>query len=178
MAEDNNKKKVRWRYFIDKPFQIRFILKFLILILIGLALSLAFLAIQSERQYEENVYFQVKNINEIIPEDVTTTPSLDDIRDQQIISEYFEMAPKTPFDISLLPLIWMSILFIVLIIIFGLFISHKMAGPVYRIKKTLKEVSDGNIDVNEVKFRLRKRDELKDLVDALNEFLEKTVHSK
>ena len=37
---EKKSQKVRWRYFIDKPFQIRFIVRFFILILIGLALSL------------------------------------------------------------------------------------------------------------------------------------------
>jgi len=63
--------------------------------------------------------------------------------------------------------------YLILIAVFGLFISHKMAGPIYRIKKTLDEAADGKIDIKTLEFRLRKQDELHDLVKSLNRFLNK-----
>ena len=57
-------------------------------------------------------------------------------------------------------------------------IIHLVEHSNLSIKKTLKEVSDGTVDVKEVKFRLRKKDELKDLVDSLNDFIERTVHKQ
>ena len=77
------------------------------------------------------------------------------------------------FDLYLFPIVGVSVLYLALIVFFGLFISHKMAGPVYRIKKTLQEAVDGNVDVTKIHFRLRKGDELKELVDALNGFIAK-----
>jgi methyl-accepting chemotaxis protein len=47
----------------------------------------------------------------------------------------------------------------------SIFITHKMAGPVYRLKKSLAEVSSGNLDII---IRLRKKDDLKDLAEGLN----------
>jgi methyl-accepting chemotaxis protein len=40
-----------------------------------------------------------------------------------------------------------------------------MAGPVYRFKKDLAEVSAGNLDIT---IRLRDKDDLKDLAEDLN----------
>lgn len=166
---DNGKKKLRWRYFIDKPFQIRFILRFTILILVGLALSVGVLAYFNSRKFDTNLLYRVKNADEIATIQAQFPGSNAPF---YLIVDMNN--PVNTFQIQLLPMILMSILYLLMIIIFGLFISHKMAGPVYRIKKTLREVADGKVSVSEVKFSLRKRDELKDLVDSLNDFLDKT----
>ena len=47
----------------------------------------------------------------------------------------------------------------------SILVTHKIAGPVYRFKKDLSEVCSGNLDIS---FRLRKRDDLKDLAGSLN----------
>jgi len=47
----------------------------------------------------------------------------------------------------------------------SIFVTHKIAGPVYRFKRDLSEVCAGNLDIS---FRLRKRDDLKDLAECLN----------
>ncbi len=52
-----------------------------------------------------------------------------------------------------------------LIFILGLLFSHRIAGPVYRINKTLRDISKGNLSL---KIRLREGDELVDLADAIN----------
>jgi methyl-accepting chemotaxis protein len=54
------------------------------------------------------------------------------------------------------------------ILLFGavsIFISHKTAGPLYRLKKSIAEITEGNLDV---KVRLRKWDDLKDLAEHVN----------
>ncbi|WP_432823387.1 hypothetical protein [Trichloromonas sp.] len=57
----------------------------------------------------------------------------------------------------------------VAIILFGgfsIFVSHKVAGPVYRLKKGLKEIAGGNLGVQ---IHLRQWDDLKDLADCTNQ---------
>ncbi len=54
------------------------------------------------------------------------------------------------------------------ILLFGavsIFISHKTAGPLYRLKKSIAEITEGNLDV---KIKLRKWDDLKDLAEHVN----------
>ncbi|MDP6686075.1 MAG: HAMP domain-containing protein, partial [Candidatus Omnitrophota bacterium] len=52
-----------------------------------------------------------------------------------------------------------------LIFLLGLLSSHKIAGPVYRIEKSVGEISEGNLAL---KIKLRPGDELVDLADAIN----------
>ena len=52
-----------------------------------------------------------------------------------------------------------------LIFILGLLFSHRIAGPVYRITKTLEEIIKGNIGL---KIKLREGDELVDLAYMIN----------
>src|SRR3989338_6440459 len=56
-----------------------------------------------------------------------------------------------------------------LIFILGLLFSHKIAGPVYRIEKTLGDISKGNLGL---KIRLRDGDELVDLAYMINNLVE------
>ncbi len=80
------------------------------------------------------------------------------------------------------PSMMVSNLLVVLIVgIIGLvgliFISHKIAGPLYRFESSLKEISGGDLTH---RIRTRKKDQLKDLADSLNEFtssIDGKVHS-
>ncbi len=55
-----------------------------------------------------------------------------------------------------------------IIIFFGavsIFISHKIAGPLFRLKKSLDRITEGDLDVV---IKLRKWDDLKDLAEHIN----------
>lgn len=55
-----------------------------------------------------------------------------------------------------------------IILLFGalsIFTTHKIAGPLYRLKKTIGEIINGNLDV---RVKLRKGDDLKDLAEHVN----------
>lgn len=54
---------------------------------------------------------------------------------------------------------------IVIMSITSIFITHKMAGPVYRLKRILAAVSGGNLNIT---VRLRKKDDLKDLAEGID----------
>lgn len=56
-----------------------------------------------------------------------------------------------------------------LIFVLGLLFSHRIAGPVYRIEKSIYEISKGNLAM---KIKLRKGDELWDLADLINTMTE------
>lgn len=49
-----------------------------------------------------------------------------------------------------------------------IFLSHRLAGPLYRFEKSLEEISRGNLTY---RFRLRRTDQLEDLAQALNQFI-------
>lgn len=48
-------------------------------------------------------------------------------------------------------------------------LSHRIAGPIYRMKKTLDEVVEGNYSL---RLRLRRTDELKDVAESMNKVIE------
>ena len=50
-----------------------------------------------------------------------------------------------------------------------LFISHKIAGPLFRFEQDLKEIGRGNL---KKKVRLRKKDQFVGLSDSLNDMTE------
>jgi len=55
-----------------------------------------------------------------------------------------------------------------IILFFGavsIFISHKIAGPLFRLKKSLDRITEGDLDVV---IKLRKWDDLKDLAEHIN----------
>ncbi len=69
------------------------------------------------------------------------------------------------------PIVAISLLQITLIIIFGLFFSHRIAGPVHRIKKELREISEGKLPVTHL-IKLRKSDFLIDIANEINNTLQ------
>lgn len=70
----------------------------------------------------------------------------------------------------LLPLLLLSGLIAVITsaiatIILTLFVSHHIAGPLFRMEKDIAQVSEGNLGVN---FHLRPKDQLLELAGSLN----------
>jgi len=60
-------------------------------------------------------------------------------------------------------------LMVVLIGMLGIYITHKVAGPVYKMTRLLKQVGDGNLHVD---ARLRKGDELRDFFETFTRMVE------
>ena len=54
-----------------------------------------------------------------------------------------------------------------LLVIASMFLTHRIAGPFFRLEKTLNNMSSGNL--NDIIY-LRKEDEGKDLADKINSF--------
>jgi nitrogen fixation/metabolism regulation signal transduction histidine kinase len=59
-------------------------------------------------------------------------------------------------------------LMVVLIGLLGIYFTHKVAGPVYKIKRLLGQVGQGNL---RVEARLRKGDELRDFFEAFTKMV-------
>lgn len=73
-------------------------------------------------------------------------------------------------------LTWWILGFIAIIAALSLFVSHKIAGPVYRLEETTKLIASGDLTHQ---VHLRQGDELSDLQDAFNtmsESLSKMVY--
>jgi methyl-accepting chemotaxis protein len=127
----------RRNYFIDKNFQTKFILKFCFITILAAALIgilLFFLSSQSTTVAIENTKINVK-----------TTADF------------------------LLPIIIQTLLLVtlfsaILVAMLTLFVSHKIAGPLYRLKHEIDKLGQGDLSVN---FHIRSGDQLRQLSDSL-----------
>ena len=61
------------------------------------------------------------------------------------------------------------IILVVVIFIGGIFVSHRIAGPMYHFEKSAQAIRDGDLSVN---FNIRKSDEMKDAAFSLEEMVE------
>lgn len=61
-----------------------------------------------------------------------------------------------------------SILFLLLVSVLGIFLSHKIAGPMYKFKKTFIAIKNGSLDE---RIYLRPKDQFKDVAFEFNEMM-------
>ncbi len=130
----NNQRK---NYFIDKKFQTKFILKFCVIVIlaaIAIGISLFLLSINSTTVAIENTKVTVKTTADFI----------------------------LPF--MLQTIIVVTIFSAISVIFLTLFVSHKIAGPLYRLKREIDKLGDANFAAN---FQIRATDQLKDLSRSL-----------
>ncbi|MBI5875009.1 MAG: HAMP domain-containing protein [Deltaproteobacteria bacterium] len=83
----------------------------------------------------------------------------------------FHIQARSFLDLLLPAIIIALAIGIVMAFVMAVFFPHRIAGPLYRMERELKErVGDGDLTV---KFSLRKGDEVGELADALNIMIEK-----
>jgi methyl-accepting chemotaxis protein len=71
---------------------------------------------------------------------------------------------------ALPPILLNDLVIMVLLIIMGIFMTHRIAGPVYRVQKDIERVLDGEKGVR-VKFR--KGDSFPELAEKVNSLIER-----
>ena len=138
MAEEKQQFHRRKQHFIKKGYQTRFILKFCLLVLVGAVISsvlLYWLAQGSLTSTYENSRLAVRSTSTAILPAVIWT------------------------NLITLGLVAVATVFVVL------YVSHKIAGPLFRFEKELSEIAEG--DLTKV-IHLRRRDEVTEMADSLN----------
>lgn len=133
----------RRNYFIEKSFQSRFILKFCALIVLGGFLTIVLL------------YFLATK---------STTVTVVNSR----------VLVRTTADF-ILPILIQTVAIVTVImglaaIAVTLFVSHKIAGPLYHFKKAIEELGGGDLSRD---FRIRRLDQLQVLAVAFNDTIKK-----
>ena len=132
----------RRNYYIDKKFQTRFIVQFLILVAVGSLFTVA------------AVYWLSQN---------TTTVGI--VEGRVVVHTTAKYLLPLMFQTVGIQLAVVSLLTILM----TLFVSHKIAGPLYHLKETLKALGEGNLKP----MHLRKGDQLQEMANSYNEALEK-----
>jgi methyl-accepting chemotaxis protein len=64
-----------------------------------------------------------------------------------------------------------GLVYAVFIFFFSIYLSHKIAGPLYRLERDVRALAEDG-DLTKV-FRLRKRDEMQEMAEALNALVSK-----
>ena len=128
----------RKQFYIKKDYQLRFILKFCLIILVGAFISTGLLFLFSQG---------------------TLTSSFEHSR-LLVRNTSFAILPAAILT-NIITLILITLASIVVV----LFISHKIAGPMFRFEKDLNEIGQGDLTK---KVTLRKKDQFTDMADSLN----------
>lgn len=128
----------RRNYFIKKKFQIGFMIKFCLLLILACLImsSLALLL--------------TKN---------TTTTSFENLRLTVMSTSDFILPVLASSSIIAIALVSIATITILL------YISHRIYGPLYRLEKDIREIGKGNLTVE---VHLRQNDEFKDLSEIVN----------
>lgn len=146
MSQNRNPYKRR-HYFIKKGFQFKFILKFCLIILIGVIISTGLLFLFSQGTLTSSFHqsrLVIKNTAlAILPAVIYTN------------------------------LITLGLITLATIIV-TVFISHKIAGPMFRFEKDLEEIGAGDLTKN---VTLRKKDQITDMAESLNKMIG-SLHEK
>lgn len=135
---DQKRENQRKKIYINKDFQLKFIFKFCLIVLIGVIISTSLVFFFSQNTLTssfENSRLVIKNTgNAILPVIIITN------------------------------LITLGIISIAVILV-TLYVSHRIAGPMFRFEKDLERIQKGDLSVN---INLRKKDQLSDMSQALN----------
>lgn len=128
----------RRNFFVKKDYQAKFILKFCLIILVGSIISTGLVLLFSLG---------------------TLTSSFDHSR--LVVTNTATAILPTVILTNIVTLILISVATIAVV----LFISHKIAGPLFRFEKELKEIGEGDLTKS---IRLRKNDQITDMAENLN----------
>jgi len=173
MTEKNNidangeKKQFRWRYYIDRKFQNIFILRFSAIVVLVVIFTLGILWM-----IRENPYALLSNEGGVLMsmnlEQTLSCQSPDgSVMDMPVPGKAYNA-----FELYWKPIVFVSVVYLVLLVTFGLFYSHSMAGPVHNIRRSAQEMAAGG-PVRPI--RIRKGDQFQELADDLNMLIEKRV---
>ncbi|MCM8773149.1 MAG: methyl-accepting chemotaxis protein [Candidatus Omnitrophica bacterium] len=134
--------KMRKRFLVNIDFQIKFIFKFCLIVVIVTLIMGALLL------------FMSRNFTTVVIEDAKV-----------VVKRTIDFLLPLMLETLLVAIVLAS----TSVFILTLIISHKFAGPIHRFKKEISALKDGNLNVN---FRIRANDQFQDLAKSLSELVE------
>ncbi len=139
---------------IDKEFQLKFIGRFILMVfLISMLISASLYGFY---------YFKYKAGG------ISLTRFIVEMGNYSTSEKGMFMTDR--FELILVPLAIVFLAFILLSFIFGIVYSHKLAGPIYRLEKSLIQIIEGERDFE---VRLRKGDQFQKFEILLNKLIKK-----
>jgi methyl-accepting chemotaxis protein len=149
LSDEKNKRFRRKQYLIDKRFQNRVIWRFVSVVIGSIVVShLVTVGFMLVREWitgssEDLMYF--------------SNPANETLAFTHIL------------DILWMPMLFSALLGCTLIVLFGLFYSHRIAGPIFNLKRMMRQVEEGHLNVV---MRIRVKDEFHDVESAFNQMVQ------
>ena len=164
-----NKQKT---YVIDRSFQYRLIGTFLLSTIIALILFTASIALYywASSMVGDNLFRELIDINKQVYETRT-----DDSGQLIRVPETRTIYGVKRWEIIVPPILINNFLIMIVISVIGLFYSHRIVGPVYRINRDLQRVLDGEEDV---RVKIRDNDQFQGLAVRVNSLLDRFYELK
>lgn len=150
----------RKRYLINKHIQLSFLCIFMAIIL-PISLVLGFMLYSVHTDLNNTLFLITKTSTDSANKEAAL--SLKTLQEQIVRDRHT----------SLFTLLVLILLYCLVIFVWGVYLTHRIAGPVYRITQGLRQAAEGNL---KQRLILRKHDWLKETADAFNalmEYLEK-----
>lgn len=179
------KKPYFWqrKYFIDKRFQSKFILRYSIVVAISAGLILGGLFAVKNKAY--SLLPDRASVLAQMDVDNHKTLAKDKEGKWQIVAEgegeeFFPLKITSggykfynAFDLYLWPVVAVTVLNILIIMIYSVFFSHKVAGPIFKIRKTLNHyLASGEY----VDIKLRPGDNFDEVARLINHAMHRRDH--
>ncbi|MEQ9364135.1 MAG: hypothetical protein RIF32_07835 [Leptospirales bacterium] len=161
MESNQKSHSARWNYYIDRGFQNQFMMRFALVIVLIAVVALGALWLLRSEEYG------------LLPGNAGMLFSIDMQRTEA--SGAGGIVPGkgyTAFALYWPPVLIMSGINLILILVFGLFYSHSMAGPIHNIQQALRALIDGE---EPRPIRIRKGDQFQELANLMNQLIEKRV---
>ena len=89
----------------------------------------------------------------------------------EISQIYPEKVPGFIMKLVLKQVLFTALIFLPIVLAGSIYLSHKVAGPAYRLEKDMKKIAGGEFGL---RLRIRKGDELQELTNEINGMVEKT----
>ena len=163
MAKEQQKRKT---YVVNRTFQYRMIGTFLLSIIGALVVFTAGMVLYywASSMAGDNLFREFIDINKQVYE----------VRDDEQGNTIKVPTTRTMYGVKrwelIVPPILINNLFMLIgVSVIGVFYSHRIAGPVYRINRELQRVLDGE---KGVKIALRHKDKMQELAVRINQLLE------
>ncbi|HBS06302.1 MAG TPA: hypothetical protein DEA96_15140 [Leptospiraceae bacterium] len=167
MLKETDQKQARWRYYIDRSFQNQFIVRFSLVVVLVMVFTIGALWL-----LKENAFGLVPDNSGVLWSTDSAAALNCTYPDGGAVDLPAPVKPYDAFELYWKPIVFTSILNLVIIVIFSLFYSHSMAGPIHSIKNSLRDLKDGE---PARPIRIRKGDQFQELASLLNEVIEKRV---
>jgi len=158
----------RRTYIINKKFQYSFILRNMMFLLITFILIFLLMFFWNIAKFRQGFLIQPPN-NEYVEEwagEHNVAPDSAEYAYQFII----QARTYTFFDLTWKPLLIVFILSAVVLFISNIYYSHKIAGPMYRLKIFLQQKIN-NEELEPIRFRKTDNEEFHELAAKINEAL-------